>query len=155
MNAGYARKESKDLHLLEQEGYRLGLPIEQGKLWAIGWHATSLQEIRKMRVRMMIDSIVLDRVKSPLLLLDDIGVILLREQEAEKSSPSALRDELLKCLSARYLADPRYGLSVASGTQSTPDAGDRTGPQSTNEEHEQYVKDVHAFGLDSLLENPG
>src|SRR6202022_1555652 len=31
----YMLRESKQLHLLEQEGYRLGLPIEQGQLWAI------------------------------------------------------------------------------------------------------------------------
>ncbi len=148
-------RESKHLHLLEQEGYRLGLPIEQGQLWAIGWHATALQELRQTRMRMMIDSVVLDRVKSPLLLLDDIGVILLREQEAEKSSPSALRDELLKCLCAgpiwliHGMAYQSLQELKACLTQAIALVR-----KARSEEHEQYVKDVHAFGLDSLLENP-
>ena len=148
-------KESKHLHLLEQEAYRLGLPIEQGQLWAIGWHATALQELRQMRVRTMIDSIVLDRVKSPLLLLDDIGVILLREQEAEKSSPSALRDELLTCLSTGpiWLI---HGMAYQSLQELKACLMQAIAlvRKARSEEHEQYVKDVHAFGLDSLLKNP-
>jgi sugar diacid utilization regulator len=148
-------RESKHLHLLEQEGYRLGLPIERGQLWAIGWHATALQELRQTRMRMMIDSVVLDRLRSPLLLLDDIGVILLREQEAEKSSPSALRDELLKCLTGGPI-----WLIHGMAFQSLQELKARLMQaialvrKARSEEHEQYVKDVHAFGLDSLLENP-
>jgi hypothetical protein len=86
--------QEKPLSQITQEGYRLGLPIEKGQLWAIAWPTQKMLTRQAARQRMLAENIVLDQLKSQLLFLgDDIGVILL-DAHAEHH-PSRLRDALL------------------------------------------------------------
>ena len=86
--------QEKALPQISQDGYRLGLPIEEGQIWVIAWSLQKKPAKQSARQRMFAENIVLDHLKSPLLFSgDDIGVILLDEQA--QHHPSKLYDALL------------------------------------------------------------
>jgi sugar diacid utilization regulator len=137
-----------------QDGYRLGLPIDNGQLWVIAWPPQKLLTRAAARQRMLAENMVLDQLKSPLLFWgDDIGVILL-DAYAEQQ-PSRLRDALLTQFAphplwivygARYqsLHDLkmvlRQSISLAQNAR--------------REGRSDYLLDLQAPGLESLLANP-
>ncbi len=146
--------KGKSSQYVEQDGYRLGLRVEQGQLWVIAWPKGFFQATKTARKRMVAESVVLDSLKSPLIFLDDdIAVVMLEEQATQK--PSKVRDALLKHCDphplwivhgARYhsLAELKmvftHSISIAR--------------KARYEEYADYLLDIYAFGLDSLLENP-
>ncbi|MGH3085965.1 MAG: helix-turn-helix domain-containing protein [Rubrobacteraceae bacterium] len=135
-----------------REGYRLGLPVEKGEVWAFAWEPETARE--QTRLRMLADDVVLDQLGGPLIVLDDgVGVVLLREPS--RNAPSTVRDELLKHLgpSPLWLA---HGAAYES-----PDAlkdallqAAGTVERLRREEDGRYISEVDGRGLDSLLESP-
>ncbi|TMC15743.1 MAG: hypothetical protein E6J34_21280 [Chloroflexi bacterium] len=137
-----------------QDGYRLGLPIEEGQLWVIAWPSQKMLTRQMVRQRMLAENIVLDQLKSQLLFLgDDIGVILLNE--CVEQQPSMLRDALLIQFAphplwivygARYhsLDDLKMLL-----THSIPLA-----QKARREGNSEYLLNMQIPGLESLLANP-
>lgn len=146
--------KGKSSQYSEQDGYRLGLRVEQGQLWVIAWPKGFFQATRTARKRMVAESVVLDSLKSPLIFLDDdIAIILLEEQTAQK--PSEVRDALLRHCDphplwivhgARYHALAELKMALTHSISIARKA--------RCEEYAEYLLDIYAFGLDSLLENP-
>ena len=146
--------KGKSLQYVEQDGYRLGLRVEQGQLWIIAWPKDFFQATKTARKRMVAESVVLDSLKSPLIFLDDdIAVVLLEEQTAQK--PSKMRDALLKHCDphplwivhgARYHSLSELKMALTHSISIARKA--------RCEEYAEYLLDIYAFGLDSLLENP-
>ncbi len=140
---------------IEQDGYRLGLPVEHGQIWVLAWSPETTLAVKPVRRRIIAESVVLDMLKSPLLFLDDhTAIILLQEQTAQ--SPAKVRDALLKysnsaqplwiVYGARYhsLHDLKLRLAHAIAIAQ----------KARHESYEEYLLDFYPFGLDSLLENP-
>jgi sugar diacid utilization regulator len=139
---------------LQQDGYRLGLPVEGGQLWVIAWPSQKRLARQAARQRMLAENIVLDQLKCPLLFLgDDIGIILL--DALAEQYPSRLRDALVSQFAphpfwivygARYhsLHDLKLVLkrSISMGQKARRDA------------RSEYLLDVQSPGLESLLANP-
>ncbi|MEO8971709.1 MAG: helix-turn-helix domain-containing protein [Ktedonobacteraceae bacterium] len=146
--------KGKSSQYVEQDGYRLGLRIEQGQLWVIAWPKGFFQATKTARKRIVAESVVLDNLKSPLIFLDDdIAVVLLEEQIAQV--PSKVRDALLKHCDphplwivhgARYHALSELKMALTHSISIARKA--------RFEEYAEYLLDIYAFGLDSLLENP-
>ena len=146
--------QEKLLPQISQEGYRLGLPIEDGQLWVIAWPSQRMLTKQSARSRMLAENIVLDQLKCPLLFFgDDIGVILL--DKSTEPQPSRLREALLTLFAphplwiaygARYhsLHDLKMVL-----THSISQA-----QKARREAHSEYLLDMQAPGLESLLANP-
>ncbi len=146
--------QEQSLPQISQEGYRLGLPVEEGQLWVIAWPSQRLLTRQAVRSRMQAENIVLDQLKSPLLFFgDDIGVILL-DKDTEPQ-PSRLREALLTLFApdplwivygARYhsLHDLKMVL-----THSISHA-----QKARREGYSENLLDVQAPGLESLLVNP-
>lgn len=145
--------EHKSLQYIDRDGYRLGLPVEQGQAWVLAWAPAIMQSLKSARMRMIAENVVLDNLKSPLMLLDDIGVVLLKEQASQK--PAIVRDELLK-----YFGPHPIWIVHGAFYHSLPDLkmmltqAITTARKARREDHEQYISDIYTFGLDSLLENP-
>jgi hypothetical protein len=139
---------------IRQDGYRLGLPIEEGQLWVIAWPSQKMLTRQAARQRMLAENIVLDQLKCPLLFLgDDIGVILL-DAYAEQH-PSKLRDALLAQFAphplwivygARYRSLHDLRLVLTHSTSLAQKA--RRAAKS------EYLLDIQTPGLESLLANP-
>jgi len=139
---------------IRQDGYRLGLPVGEGQLWVIAWPAQRMLTREAARKRMQAEDIVLDQLESPLLFLgDDIGVILLGEQA--RPEPARLREAMLSLFDphplwivygARYhsLHDLKV---VLTHCISLAQKARRKGKG-------EYLLDVQAPGLESLLANP-
>jgi hypothetical protein len=139
---------------IQQDGYRLGLPIDEGQLWIIAWPSQKMLTRRAARPRMLAEDIVLGQLKCPLLFLgDDIGVILL-DAYAEQH-PSKLRDALVKQFAphplwivygARYhsLQDLKKGLKHSI----------TLAQKARREARTEYLLDIQSPGLESLLANP-
>lgn len=146
--------KGKSSQYSEQDGYRLGLRVEQGQLWVIAWPKAFIQVAKTARKRMVAESVVLDNLKCPLIFFDDdIAIILLEEQTTRK--PSNVRDALLKHCDphplwivhgARYhsLAELKMALTHSISIAR----------KARCEDFAEYLLDTYAFGLDSLLENP-
>ena len=146
--------KGKSAQYVEQDGYRLGLRVEQGQLWVIAWPKAFIQAAKTARKRMVAESVVLDNLKSPLIFLDDdLAVVLLEEQTTQK--PSNVRDALLKHCDphplwivhgARYhsLAELKMALTHSISIAR----------KALCEEYADYLLDIYAFGLDSLLKSP-
>jgi hypothetical protein len=163
--------QEKSLSQIRQDGYRLGLPVEEGQLWVIAWPSqgqgqaqgtgaaqgttptvpTTRQAVRK---RMLVENIVLNHLESPLLFFgDDIGVILLdRHSKPEPSKLyNALRGQfaphpLWIVYNARYhsLHDLKMVLKHSI-----------TLAQKTRQEgNGEHLLDVQVPGLENLLANP-
>ena len=140
---------------IEQDGYRLGLPIEHGQLWVLAWSPEATPAVKPTRRRIIAESVVLGMLKSPLLFFDDHTAIILLEEQAVQS-PAKVRDALLKygnsaqplwiVHGARYhsLHDLKLKLAHAIATAQ----------KARHESYEEYLLDFYPFGLDSLLENP-
>lgn len=139
---------------IEQEGYRLGLPIEHGQHWVLAWASETMQATRSAHKRMIAEDVILDNLKSPLLFFDDDMAIVLLEGQAPQS-PSKVRDALLKHYGA-------YPLWIVYGTRydSLPDLkmtlthAISLAQKARREKYGEYLLDIYTFGLDSLLENP-
>ncbi len=65
--------QEQSLSQICQDGYRLGLPIENGQLWVIAWPSEKLLPRPAARQRMLAETIVLDHVKCPLLFWEMIS----------------------------------------------------------------------------------
>jgi sugar diacid utilization regulator len=146
--------QGKSQQNVEQEGYRLGLPVEHGHLWIFAWPSETMQATKAMHKRLIAASVVLDNLKSPLMFFDDgLAVVLLEGQPAQP--PSKVRDALLKHCGAyplwivhggRYHSLQELRMTLAHVISLAQKA--------RREENGEYLLDIYAFGLDSLLENP-
>jgi sugar diacid utilization regulator len=146
--------QEKSLPQIRQDGYRLGLPVGEGQLWVIAWPTQKVLPRQAARKRMLAENMVLDQLNSPLLFFgDDLGVILLDEHADPQ--PSRLRDALLTQFAphplwivhgAHYnsLHDLKmvlmHSISLAQ--------------KARRERKSEYLLDVQAPGLESLLLNP-
>lgn len=146
--------QGKSPQFAMQDGYRLGLPIEHGQLWVLAWPLQTLQAAKSPRKRMIIENVVLDNLKSPLIFYDDDTAVILFEGQALQH-PSKVRDALLKHCgphpfwivhSGRYhsLHDLKITLTHTISLAQ----------KARREEYGEYLLDTYTFGLDSLLENP-
>ena len=139
---------------IEQDGYRLGLPIERGQLWAFAWPQGTMRSVKSLRRQMIAENVVLDYLKSPLIFLeDDLAVVLL--QGLARCSPPEIQNALLKHCGAHPL------WIVYGGNYHSPRELKTTLTQTLalaqracRETYAEYLLDVSTFGLDSLLENP-
>ena len=146
--------KGQSLQQVEQDGYRLGLPIEHGQLWIMVWPSESMSTTKSTRKRMIAESVVLDHLKSPLIFFDDgIAVVLLEERAPQ--SPSKVRDALLKHCGAHPLwiiHGARYHSLLDLKMTLTHTIS--LAQKARREEYGEYLLDIYTFGLDSLLENP-
>lgn len=141
----------------ENEGYRLGLPIEHGQVWILTWSSGTLRALQSSRKRMVVENVVLELLKSPPLFLeDDLAVVLLDKQLSALSMQVQVRNALLKYGGAQplwivqgrqynSLSDLRLALAHALSLAQ----------KARREKYDEYLLDTSMFGLDSLLENPG
>jgi hypothetical protein len=139
---------------VEQEGHQLGLPIEHGQLWVLAWSLETPPTAKSPRQRTASESVVLEMLKSSLIFLDnETAVVLLKEPAPQ--SPSRVRDALLKNGEARPLWIV-YGARYQSflDLKTTLAHTILLAHKARREKLEEYVLDVYAFDIDSLLENP-
>jgi len=137
-----------------REGYRLGLPINQGIVWAVAWTRETIQDTEQIRLKSLLEDIALNLMGSPLIFLDDdVGVFLLGRPSCKE--PSAVRNELLKVFGPAPL------WLVYGTTYDSFDGLKRSLLQATmavksarSEENQNYVLEANSMGLDSLLSNP-
>ena len=137
-----------------REGYRLGLPIDQGIVWAVAWTRETIQDTEQIRLKSLLEDIALNLMGSPLIFLDDdVGVFLLGRPSCKE--PSAVRNELLKVFGPAPL------WLVYGTTYDSFDALKRSLLQATmavksarSEENQNYVLEANSMGLDSKLSNP-
>lgn len=147
-------KEEKPLPFVEQEGHRLGLPVDQGQLWVLAWFPGTMQTTTLTRKRMIAENVVLDHLKSPLIFFDDdMAVILLKGRVPE--DPSKVRNALLKYCRAYPLWIVQGGHYHSLYDLKTTLTHTRSlARKARRDNYEEYLLDVSSFGLDSLLENP-
>jgi sugar diacid utilization regulator len=147
--------QGKALQGLEQDGYRLGLPVEQGQLCVLAWPQGTMQSLKSVRQRLTAERVVLNILKSQLTFCeDDLAVVLLAGQAAPQS-PSKVRDALLKHCSPRPLWLIHGGLYRSlSELQTTLLQALALARKARREGSGEYVLDIHTCGLDSLLEHP-
>jgi sugar diacid utilization regulator len=141
------------LHL-EQDGYRLGLTMQHGQIWVLVWPPGSIQASKFVRRRIMIENVVLDCLKSPLIFFeDDMAAILLEGRVTEH--PSKVRDALLKVSSPHPLWIVHGGrYQELDGLKLTLTHTVALAQKARREAYEKYLLDISTVGLDSLLENP-
>ncbi len=146
--------QGKSSQYIEQDGYRLGLPIEHGQLWVLAWLYGTMQATKSVRKRMTAENVVLDHLKSPLMFFDDdLAVVLLEGQTLQK--PSKVRDALLKHCGAHPLWIVHGGrYDSLHELKTTLIHTISLARKARREEHEECLLDIYAFGLDSLWENP-
>jgi sugar diacid utilization regulator len=146
--------QGKPSQSIEQDGYRLGLPVEHGQLWVLAWPPETMTTTKAARQRMTAESVVLESLKSaPIFWGDSIAVVLLEEQASQ--SPANVRDALLKHCSVHPLWIV-YGVRYHS-LHDLKMALTNTiaiAHKARQEAYGEYLLDIYAFGLDSLLENP-
>jgi hypothetical protein len=89
--------EKTTTHLL-CEGHRLGLPVDQGEVWAIAWPEEEIARgPARDRLEMLLEDVALEQLGSPLTLMNDnVGLFLL--SRPVQANPSTVRDALLKHL---------------------------------------------------------
>jgi hypothetical protein len=146
--------KGKSSQHVEQDGYRLGLPIEHGQLWVLAWPVGAMSGAKTARKRMTAASVVLDTLKSPLIFLDDeTGVVLFEEQASR--SPAKVRDALLKHCGPHELWIV-HGVRYRSldELKMTLTHAISIAQKARREACGDYLLDIYTFGLDSLLENP-
>ena len=147
--------QGKPPKYIENDGYRLGLPIEHGQVWVLAWSPEIVQALKAPRKRMTIENVVLDLLKSPLLFLGDNLAVILLEKQAPVSTVQ-VRNALLK-----YGLTAPFWFVQGGHYHSFLDlkvALTRTislALKACREKYAEYVLDTSMFGLDSLLENPG
>lgn len=147
--------QGKALQGVEQDGFRLGLPVEQGQLWVLAWPQGTMQAIKAVRQRMAAERVVLDILKSPLTFCeDDLAVVLIAGQAAPQA-PTKVRDALLKHCSPRPLWLIHGGIYRSpSELQTALLQALALARKARREASGEYVLDIHTCGLDSLLEHP-
>ncbi len=147
--------QGKTLQAVEQDGYRLGLPVEHGQIWVLAWPPGTMQAIKSVRQRLTAERVVLDILKSPLTFCeDDLAVVLIAGQAATQA-PSKVRDALLKHCSPHPLWLIHGGLYRSlSELQTALLQALALARKARRESSGEYVLDIHACGLDSLLEHP-
>ena len=150
----HALLQGKSPQYVEQDGYRLGLPVEHGQLWVLAWPPETMQATKSGHKRMIAESVVLDNLKSPLMFFDDGMAVVLLEGQAPQP-PSKVRDALLKHCGAHPL------WIVHGGRYRSPHELKTTlthtislAQKARSEVYGEYLLDIYTFGLDSLLENP-
>jgi len=139
---------------LEQEGYRLGLPVERGQLWTLAWPSGTMSATKSADKRMIAQSVVLDTLKSPLMFFDDdITIVLLEGQPPQL--PSKVRDALLKHCGAHplWVVDGGHYHSLQDLKMALTHTISLA-QKARREKYAQYLLNIYTFGLDSLLENP-
>lgn len=139
---------------IENDGYRLGLPVEHGQVWILAWPPDTIHALKSTRKRMTAENVALELLKSPLLFWEDeMAVVLLNKQAP--TPPAQLRNALLKYCGVQplwivqggqydSLADLRLALTRALSLAH----------KARREKYGEYLLDISMFGLDSLLENP-
>jgi sugar diacid utilization regulator len=146
--------QGKSPQYIEQEGYRLGLPVEHGQLWVLAWPHETMHATKSAHRRMIAESVVLDNLKSPLVFFDDSMAAVLLEGQALQS-PSKVRDALLKHCGVHPLWIVHGGrYHSLQELQVTLTHIISLAQKARREENGEYLLDIYAFGLDSLLENP-
>ena len=147
-------KEEKSLPFVELEGHRLGLPVERGQLWMLAWSLGTMQATTSVRKRMIAENVVLDHLKSlPIFFDDDMAVILLKGQVLQDSSK--VRDALLTHCGAHPLWVVQGGhYHSLHDLKMTLTHTLSLARKARRDNYGEYVLDISAFGLDSLLENP-
>lgn len=147
-------KEEKSLPSVEREGHRLGLPVEHGQLWVSAWFPGTMQATTSVRKRMIAENVVLDHLKSPLIFFDDdMAVILLKGQVPQH--PSQVRDALLAHCGAHPLWIVQGGhYHSLQDLKTTLTHTLSLARKARRDNYGEYLLDISAFGLDSLLENP-
>jgi sugar diacid utilization regulator len=140
---------------VEQDGYRLGLPVESGQLCIFAWPHGSMQGIKSARKRMIAENVVLMYLKSPLIFLDaDLAAVLLPGQAQQPLSK--VHNALLKHCSVHPLWIVHGGHYHSLRELKKALAHTLALAQKAcREEYAEYFLDTSTFGLDSLLENPG
>jgi len=147
-------KEEKTPPVVEREGHRLGLPVENGQIWVAAWFPGTMQATTSVRKRMIAENVVLDHLKSPLIFIDDdTAVILLKGPILHP--PSRVRDALLAHCSAHPLWIVQGGhYHSLHDLKTTLSHTLSLARKARRENYAEYLLDISAFGLDSLLENP-
>lgn len=146
-------QEKKTQAFVEQEGHRLGLPVERGQIWMLAWLSGTMQATISAHRRMLAEQVVLDFLKSPLIFFDDdIAIILLEKQVLQK--PSKVRDALLTHCGACPLwivqGEHYHSLHELKTTLTLTLSLAR---KARRDNYAEYVLDTSSFELDSLLEN--
>ncbi|GAC1350905.1 MAG: hypothetical protein NVSMB27_37930 [Ktedonobacteraceae bacterium] len=146
--------KGKSSQYVEQDGYRLGLPVEHGQLWVLAWSPETMQATKSARKRMIAESVVLDNLKSPLIFFeDDMAAVLLEGQAPQP--PSKVRDALLKHCGAQPLWIVHGGrYHSLHDLKMTLTHTISLAQKACREGYGDYLLDIYTFGLDSLLENP-
>ena len=147
-------KEEQLLPFVEQEGHRLGLPVDQGQPWVLAWSTGTMQATTSVRRRIIAENVVLDQLKSLLIFIDDdVAVILLEGQVSQ--NPAKVRDALLAHCGAHPLwivqGDHYHSLRDLKTTLTHTLSLAR---KARRDNYAEYLLDNSTFGLDSLLENP-
>lgn len=147
--------QGKPPKYIENDGYRLGLPIEHGQLWVLAWSAESAQELKTTRKRMNVENVILEILKSPLLFLGkDLAVILLEKQAV--ASASRVRNALLQfgvAMPFWIVQGGQYHSFLDLKVVLTRAIS--LAQKARREKYSEYLLDIATFGLDSLLANPG
>jgi sugar diacid utilization regulator len=147
-------KEEKSLPFVEREGHRLGLPVEHGQLWVSAWFPGTMQAKTSVRKRMIAENVVLDHLKSPLIFFDDDMAVILLEGQVPQN-PSKVRDALLSHCGAHPLWIIQGGhYHSLHDLKTTLTHTLSLARKARRDNHGEYLLDISAFGLDSLLENP-
>ncbi len=145
-------KEEVSPHV-ERDGYRLGLPLEHGKLWVFAWSLGTMHASKSVRNRMTAENVVLDSLKSPLMFFEDtMAVVMLEGPPAQE--PSRVRDALLKHCGPHPLWIVHSGhYHSLLELKATFTHMISLAQKARREKYEEYLLDIYTFGLDSLLEN--
>jgi len=146
--------QGKPPQYVEQEGYRLGLPVEHGQLWVLVWPSETMSATKAAHKRMVAESVVLDNLKSPLVFFDESMAVVLLEGQAPQS-PSKVRDTLLKHCGVHplWIVHGGYYHSLQE-LKMTLTHVIALAQKARREVNGEYLLDIYSFGLDSLLENP-
>ncbi len=147
-------KEKQLLPFVEQEGHRLGLPVEHGQLWVLAWFTGSMQATASVRRRMIAEHVVLDHLKSPLIFVDDDTAVILHDGQVSLT-PSKVRDALLTHCAAHPLWIVQGGhYRSLHDLKTTLTHTLSLARKARRDNYAEYLLDISTFGLDSLLENP-
>lgn len=137
-----------------REGYRLGLPVEHGEIWAIAWGRETSRSEEPSAAKLLIEDVALEQLRSPPIFLeDDIIVFLL--SEPPHAEPSILRDKLLRVFGPNplWLTHGAIYESFEALKQSVLQATTIV-DKARYEDNQTYVLGVNSVGLHGLLTNP-
>ena len=103
---------------------------------------------------MIAENVVLDQTKSPLIFFDDDTAVILLEGQVSRN-PSRARDALLAHCGAHPLWIIQGGhYRSLQDLKTTLTHTLSLAQKARRDNHAEYLLDLSAFGLDSLLENP-